>query len=161
MLHVRCYILGKFRKQSSQQRSSLLEAIMISVDNLDENLKKRYKQLAVFLDDSSVPKKVNICMCILIFTTNYCYKFSIEYQHYIKYYHTFGIQFRRRIPIVKSMDAKSMGAATLERKNDIKIGGKFDSDSNGDMYRHKNYRQIFLPLQVNYRNVYKQILFHI
>ena len=59
------------------------------------------------------------------------------------------------------MDAKSMGAATLERKNDIKIGGKFDSDSNGDMYRHKNYRQIFLPLQVNYRNVYKQILFHI
>ena len=64
MLHVRCYILGKFRKQSSQQRSSLLEAIMISVDNLDENLKKRYKQLAVFLDDSSVPKKVGICMCI-------------------------------------------------------------------------------------------------
>ena len=60
----RCYILGKFRKQSSQQRSSLLEAIMISVDNLDENLKKRYKQLAVFLDDSSVPKKVSICMCI-------------------------------------------------------------------------------------------------
>ena len=37
---------------------------MISVDNLDENLKKRYKQLAVFLDDSSVPKKVSICMCI-------------------------------------------------------------------------------------------------
>ena len=64
MSHVRCYILGKFRKQSSQQRSSLLEAIMISVDNLDENLKKRYKQLAVFLDDSSVPKKVSICMCI-------------------------------------------------------------------------------------------------
>ena len=72
----------------------------------------------------------------------------IEYLHYIKYYHTFGIQFRRRIPIVKSMDAKSMGAATLERKNDIKIGGKFDCDSNGDIYRHKNFRQIFLPLQV-------------
>ena len=64
MLYVSCYNLGKFRKQSSQQRSSLLEAIMISVDNLDENLKKRYKQLAVFLDDSSVPKKVSICMRI-------------------------------------------------------------------------------------------------
>ena len=63
-LDVTCYILGKFRKQSSQQRSSLLEAIMISVDNLDENLKKRYKQLAVFLDDSSVPKKVNACKII-------------------------------------------------------------------------------------------------
>ena len=63
-LDVTCYILGKFRKQSSQQRSSLLEAIMISVDNLDENLKKRYKQLAVFLDDSSVPKKVNVCKII-------------------------------------------------------------------------------------------------
>ena len=37
---------------------------MISVDNLDENLKKRYKQLAVFLDDSSVPKKVNACKII-------------------------------------------------------------------------------------------------
>ena len=54
------------------------------------------------------------------------------------------------------MDAKSMGAATLERKNDIKIGGKFDCDSNGDIYRHKNFRQIFLPLQVNYCNVYKR-----
>merc|ERR1711981_1334098 len=50
---------SKFRKQSSQQRSSLIEAIMISVDNLDENLKQRYKSLAVFLDDNSVPKKVN------------------------------------------------------------------------------------------------------
>ena len=59
------------------------------------------------------------------------------------------------------MDAKSMGAATLERRNDIKIGGKFDCDSNGDIYRHKNYRQIFLPLQVNHRNVYKRILFHV
>ena len=49
---------GKFRKQSSQQRSSLIEAIMISVDNLDETLKHRYKSLAVFLDDNSVPKKV-------------------------------------------------------------------------------------------------------
>ena len=59
------------------------------------------------------------------------------------------------------MDAKSMGAATLERKNDIKIGGKFDCDSNGDIYRHKNFRQIFLPLQVNHQNVYRRILFHV
>ena len=51
--------LGKFRKQSSQQRSSLIEAIMVSVDNLNETLQQRYKELAVFLDDKSVPKKVS------------------------------------------------------------------------------------------------------
>ena len=50
--------IGKFRKQSSQQRSSLIEAIMVSVDNLSETMKQRYKELAVFLDDKSVPKKV-------------------------------------------------------------------------------------------------------
>ena len=54
-------ILGKFRKQSSQQRSSLIEAIMVSVDNLSETLQQRYKGLAVFLDDKSVPKKVSQC----------------------------------------------------------------------------------------------------
>ena len=30
----------------------------------------------------------------------------------------------------------------------MKIGGKFDGDSNAHIYGHKNYRQIFLPLQV-------------
>ena len=51
-------LTGKFRKQVSYQRESLIEAIMISVDNLEDNLKQRYKELAVFLDDNSVPKKV-------------------------------------------------------------------------------------------------------
>ena len=35
---------------------------MISVDNLDDTLKQRYKSLAVFLDDNSVPKKVNFLL---------------------------------------------------------------------------------------------------
>ena len=63
-LHWICIISGKFKKQSSHQRSSILEAIMISVNNLDETLEKRYKGLAVFLDDSSVPKKVWVCYVV-------------------------------------------------------------------------------------------------
>ena len=34
---------------------------MVSVDNLSETLQQRYKGLAVFLDDKSVPKKVSQC----------------------------------------------------------------------------------------------------
>ena len=105
---------SKFRKQASYKRESLVDAIMISVDNLDENLKQRYKELAVFLDDNSLPKK-----------------------------------FRRRIPIGNIKEGKEVEGTTLQRKNDIKIGGMYDSDSNGHIYRNKNYRQIFLPLQVN------------
>ena len=56
-------------------------------------------------------------------------------------------QFRRRIPIGNSKNSKDETTG-FGRKNDIKIGGMFDRDCNGHVYRHKNYRQIFLPLQV-------------
>merc|ERR1712213_219175 len=49
---------SKIRKQLSHQRSSFADAIMISVDNLHENLKHRYKELTVFLDDNSFPKEL-------------------------------------------------------------------------------------------------------
>ena len=56
-------------------------------------------------------------------------------------------QFRRRIPIGNNKNSTEESTG-FGRKNDMKIGGMFDRDSNGHAYRHKNYRQIFLPLQV-------------
>ena len=61
----------------------------------------------------------------------------------------FEYQFRRRTPIGNVRETRELEGSILQRKNDIKIGGMYDSDSNGHIYRHKNYRQIFLPLQVN------------
>ena len=60
-----------------------------------------------------------------------------------------GYQFRRRIPIGNYKDGKERESTAFGRTNDIRIGGSFDRDSNSHIYRHKNYRQIFIPLQVN------------
>ena len=64
-----------------------------------------------------------------------------------------GYQFRRRIPIGNYKDGKERESTAFGRTNDIRIGGSFDRDSNSHIYRHKNYRQIFIPLQV-YMNKY-------
>ena len=50
--------LGKFRKTSAYKYNSLLEAVSLSIENLDDFRKKLYKQLAVFLDDVGIPPKV-------------------------------------------------------------------------------------------------------
>ncbi len=49
---------SKFRKQRSYQHESVMEAVMLSVENLKDDLKKRYQELAVFLDDVGIPTKV-------------------------------------------------------------------------------------------------------
>jgi len=49
---------GKFKKQHSYQYESLMEAVLISIENLPENLKSRYKELAVFHDDVGIPQSV-------------------------------------------------------------------------------------------------------
>ena len=36
----------------------MFEAVMLSIENLNEYHKKLYKQLAVFLDDVGIPPKV-------------------------------------------------------------------------------------------------------
>ncbi len=53
-------ILGKFRKARSYQHDSVMEAVMLSVENLRDGLKERYKQLAIFLDDVGIPTKVRL-----------------------------------------------------------------------------------------------------
>ncbi len=53
-----CLILGKFRKQRSYQHESVMEAVMLSIENLKAELKDRYQELAVFLDDVGIPAKV-------------------------------------------------------------------------------------------------------
>jgi hypothetical protein len=35
-----------------------MEAVLISIENLPENLKSRYKELAVFHDDVGIPQSV-------------------------------------------------------------------------------------------------------
>ena len=54
------YISGKFRKQLPYQHVSVMDAMMLSVDNLEDRLKEKYKQLAVFLDDVGIPEKVRL-----------------------------------------------------------------------------------------------------
>jgi stress response protein SCP2 len=49
---------GKFRKQRSYQHESVMEAVRMSIENLSGDLKRRYEQLAVFLDDVGIPTKV-------------------------------------------------------------------------------------------------------
>ena len=49
---------GKVRKTSAYKYNSLLEAVSLSIENLDDFRKKLYKQLAVFLDDVGIPPKV-------------------------------------------------------------------------------------------------------
>lgn len=49
---------GKFKKQRSYEHNSLFDAVMLSIENLNEYHKKLYKQLAVFLDDVGIPPKV-------------------------------------------------------------------------------------------------------
>ena len=49
---------GKFKKQRSYEHNSLFEAVMLSIENLNDYHKKLYKQLAVFLDDVGIPPKV-------------------------------------------------------------------------------------------------------
>ena len=50
--------IGKVRKTSAYKYNSLLEAVSLSIENLDDFRKKLYKQLAVFLDDVGIPPKV-------------------------------------------------------------------------------------------------------
>ena len=52
------FFSGKVRKTSAYKYNSLLEAVSLSIENLDDFRKKLYKQLAVFLDDVGIPPKV-------------------------------------------------------------------------------------------------------
>ena len=64
---------GKVRKTSAYKYNSLLEAVSLSIENLDDFRKKLYKQLAVFLDDVGIPPKViNFCF------VNYFFKSIIK-----------------------------------------------------------------------------------
>ena len=36
-----------------------MDAVLLSVENLDPGLKDKYKQLAIFLDDVVIPTKVS------------------------------------------------------------------------------------------------------
>ncbi len=51
---------SKFRKQRSYQHGGVMEAVMLSIENLDGRLKEKYQQLGVFLDDVGIPNKVNL-----------------------------------------------------------------------------------------------------
>lgn len=59
--------LGKLKKQRSYEHNSVFEAVMLSIENLNEYHKKLYKQLAVFLDDVGIPPKVNECLFLRLF----------------------------------------------------------------------------------------------
>ena len=37
-----------------------MDAVMLSVENLEPGLKAKYKQLAIFLDDVVIPTKVSL-----------------------------------------------------------------------------------------------------
>ena len=50
---------GKFRKAQTYQHNSVMDAVMLSVENLEPGLKAKYKQLAIFLDDVVIPTKVS------------------------------------------------------------------------------------------------------
>ena len=51
--------LGKLKKQKIYDHNNLLEAVSLSIENLNDHEKKLYKQLAVFLDDVGIPPKVS------------------------------------------------------------------------------------------------------
>ena len=48
---------SKFKKQLSYEHESVMGAVQMSVDNLDEADKDKYEKLAVFLDDDPIPIK--------------------------------------------------------------------------------------------------------
>ena len=50
---------GKFRKAQTYQHNSVMDAVMLSVENLEPGLKAKYRQLAIFLDDVVIPTKVS------------------------------------------------------------------------------------------------------
>lgn len=50
--------IGKLKKVRSYQYEGVMEAVMMSIENLDSKLKSRYQELAVFLDDVGIPSKV-------------------------------------------------------------------------------------------------------
>ena len=48
-----------------------MEAILISIERLPDNLKSRYKELAVFHDDVGIPQKVrNLLVNTLVLMLN-------------------------------------------------------------------------------------------
>ena len=53
---------GKFQKQRSYEHTSVFDAVMLSIENLNEYHKTLYKSLAVFLDDVGIPSKVRIIL---------------------------------------------------------------------------------------------------
>ena len=58
--HPYYYLLpGKFQKQRSYEHTSVFDAVMLSIENLNEYHKTLYKSLAVFLDDVGIPSKVS------------------------------------------------------------------------------------------------------
>ena len=67
------FVSGKFKKQRSYEHNSLFEAVMLSIENLNDYHKKLYKQLAVFLDDVGIPPKVsNTLMAVVNFHSESC-----------------------------------------------------------------------------------------
>ena len=63
MYSVILFYLGKFKKPQQYGYNSLLEAVSLSIENLNDHQKKLYKQLAVFLDDVGIPPKVVMFYC--------------------------------------------------------------------------------------------------
>ena len=49
---------SKFQKQRSYEHTSVFDAVMLSIENLNDFHKSLYKSLAVFLDDVGIPSKV-------------------------------------------------------------------------------------------------------
>ena len=58
-------IPGKFKKQRSYQHDGVMEAVRMSVENLSDQTKERYRELAVFLDDVGIPAKVFSMLSLL------------------------------------------------------------------------------------------------
>ena len=67
---------GKFQKQRSYEHTSVFDAVMLSIENLNEYHKTLYKSLAVFLDDVGIPSKVRIILFLWLWVLLYfCFCF--------------------------------------------------------------------------------------
>ena len=54
------FFADRLKKRQSYQHESVMDTIMVSIDNLEESLKQRYKSLVVFIDNNSLPKDVSL-----------------------------------------------------------------------------------------------------
>lgn len=53
------FVADRLKKRQSYQHESVMDTIMVSIDNLEESQKQRFKSLVVFIDNNSLPKDVS------------------------------------------------------------------------------------------------------